>query len=215
MYVSNHKSGKTTKAFGVTAAAAMTVGMAALFSSMNMSAEKIIPNTMELVMLPPPPPPPIIEEPEPPKVEVVEDTPAPPDPPPLVAPDIEFVPDEIPVITAPLADPVPAPEPAPIAAPSPPVQSRSTPQLIAGDKPAYPSASRRNGEAGTTKLEICVNSAGRVTSASVAGSSGYQRLDDAALKWIRGERFRPGKVNGQAQDMCGYNMFYQWTLQDT
>ena len=214
MYVSTQKSGKSTKAVGVTAAVAMTVGMAALFSSMNMHAEKILPNTMELVMLPPPPPPPIIEEPEPPKVEVVEEQPAPPAPPELVAPDIEFVPDEIPVITAPVADPVPVPDPLPVA-PAPPVQSRSTPQLIAGDKPAYPSASRRNGEAGTTKLEICVNAAGRVTSASVAGSSGYQRLDDAALKWIRGERFRPGKVNGVSQDMCGYNMFYQWTLQDT
>lgn len=211
MYVSTRKSKKSTQAIGVVAAIAMTAGMGVVFTSMNVNAQKVAPVGMELVMLPPPPPPPVIEEPEPPKVEVVEEQPAPPNPPPLVAPEIEFVPEEIPVITAPVAEPMP--EPLPVA-PSPPVLSRSTPQLIAGDKPAYPSASRRNGEAGTTKLQICVNTAGRVTSASVAASSGYQRLDDAALKWIRGERFKPGKVNGVAQDMCGYNMYYQWTLQD-
>lgn len=214
MYVTKRKSGKGTQAFGVVAAATMTVGMAALFTSMNINAERTAPTSMELVMLPPPPPPPVIEEPEPPKVDVVEDTPAPPAPPELVAPEIDFVPEEIPAITAPVAEPVPVPEPV-MVAPSPPVQSRSNPQLIAGDKPAYPSASRRNGEAGTTKLNICVNANGRVTSASVAATSGYQRLDEAALKWIRGERFTPAKVNGVSQDVCGYNMYYQWTLQDT
>ena len=213
MYVHTRQSGKRTQAFGVVAAAAMTVGMGALFTSMNIYAEKMKQNSMELVMLPPPPPPPVIEEPKPPKVEVVEDTPAPPTPPPLVAPEIEFVPEEPPVITAPVADPIPIPEPVQVA-PSPPVVSRSTPRLLAGAKPDYPSASRRAGESGTTQLNICVNASGRVTSASVAGSSGYQRLDDAALKWIRGERFTPGKINGVAQEMCGYSIYYEWTLKD-
>jgi len=126
MYVHTRQSGKRTQAFGVVAAAAMTVGMGALFTSMNIYAEKMKQNSMELVMLPPPPPPPVIEEPKPPKVEVVEDTPAPPTPPPLVAPEIEFVPEEPPVITAPVADPIPIPEPVQVA-PSPPVVSRSTP----------------------------------------------------------------------------------------
>jgi protein TonB len=214
MYIQTHRSGNRTKMVGVVAAAAFTVGMGALFSAMNFNAERMQRLSSELVMIEPPPPP-VIEEPEPPKVEVVEDIPAPPTPPPLVAPEIDFVPEEIPVITAPVADPVPLPEPVPVVtAPAPVQQTRSNPKLIASDKPAYPSASRRAGEEGTTRLQVCVNAAGRVTSVSVAGSSGYQRLDDAAMQWLRGERFTPAKVNGVAQDMCGYNVYYEWTLRD-
>lgn len=212
MYVATQRSGKGTKVVGVVAAAAFTVGMAGLFTSMNMNIEKEKLNTTELVILSPPPPPPIIEEPKP-KVEIVKDTPAPPEPPPLVAPEIEFVPEELPVITAPVAEPAPIPEPV-MAAPSPAPVSQIRPKLISGDKPEYPSASRRAGEQGTTHLKVCVNSSGRVTSVSVVGSSGSPRLDDAAAKWLRGERFSPGKVNGQAQDVCGNDVFYEWTLRD-
>lgn len=212
MYLSTHRSNKGTKAFGAVAATALTIGMAGVFASMNMNIEKQKVNTTELVLLAPPPPPPPIEEPKP-KIEVVEDIPAPPEPPPLVAPEIDFVPEETPVITAPVADPAPIPEPV-VAAPSPAPVSQTTPRLITGDKPDYPSASRRAGEQGTTKLQVCVNAGGRVTSVSVAGSSGFQRLDDAAARWIRGERFTPGKINGVAQDVCGYNVYYEWTLRD-
>jgi protein TonB len=211
MYVSTQHSAKGTKIVGVVAAAAFTVGMAGLFTSMNMNIDHTKQNTTELVLLSPPPPPPPIEEPKP-KVDVVKDTPAPPEPPPLVAPDIPFVPEELPVMTAPVADPIPAPTVE--AAPSPAPVSASNPKLMAGDKPEYPSAARRAGEQGTTKLEVCVNTGGRVTSVSVAKSSGSPRLDEAAAKWIRGERFTPGKVNGAPRDVCGYNVFYEWTLRD-
>ena len=209
MYLSAQRSNKGTQAFGLVSAVALTAGMAALFTTMNMNVERQKQVRTELVLLSPPPPPPI-EEPKL-EVEVVNDTPAPPTPPPLVAPEIEFVPEELPVITAPVADPVPEPV---IAAPSPAPVSQTRPRLIAGDKPAYPAASRRSGEQGTTRLEVCVNAGGRVTSVSVAGSSGYARLDDAAAKWIRGERFTPARVNGVPQDVCGYNVFYEWTLRD-
>ena len=212
MYVSTHRSAKGTKAFGGVAAVALTVGLAGLFTTMNLNIERTKQNTTELVILSPPPAPPPIEEPKP-KVEVVKDTPAPPEPPPLVAPEIDFVPEELPVITAPVADPIPAPEPIQVA-PSPAPVSQTRPRLIAGDKPEYPSAARRAGEQGTTHLKVCVNAGGRVTSVSVAGSSGSSRLDDAAAKWLRGERFTPAKTNGQAQDVCGYDVFYQWTLRD-
>jgi protein TonB len=216
MYYSKQGQGKTTKAFGAVAAVALTAGFGAVFAAMNLSAEKQKQLSSQLVMIePPPPPPPPIEEPPKVEVEEVEDTPAPPEPPPLVAPDIEFIPEEIPVITAPVADPVPVPEPVPVApAPAPVAQSRSAPKLLASDKPDYPSASRRNGEQGTTQLDVCVNANGRVSSVSVSKSSGYSRLDDAAAKWIRGERFTPAKVNGAAQDVCGHKVFYEWNLRD-
>lgn len=214
MYFVKQKQAKGTQAFGAVAAVALTVGMGGMFAAMNFNAERQKQVSSELVMIAPPPPP-VIEEPEPPKVvEKVEDTPAPPEPPPLVAPEIDFVPEEIPVITAPVADPVPVPDPVPVAPAPAPVQSRSAPKLIASDKPAYPTASQRAGEQGTTQLDVCVAANGRVTSATVSRSSGHTRLDEAAAKWIRGERFQPAKVNGAAQDVCGHKVVYEWNLRD-
>jgi outer membrane biosynthesis protein TonB len=49
---------------------------------------------------------------------------------------------------------------------------------------------------------------------SIAGSSGSQRLDEAAAKWLRNERFTPGSVGGVAQSMCGHDVYYEWNLKD-
>lgn len=215
MYIRTVKQGKGTKAFGIVSAVAMTAGVGYLLAnSMNLNREKTEQVRTELVMLEPPPPPPI-EIPDPPKVDVVEEVEAPPAPPPLVAPEIEFVPEELPVITAPIADPVILPEPVPVAPnPAPAVQTRSSPKLIASEKPDYPSAARRAGEQGTTQLEVCVSTGGRVTSVKVARSSGSAKLDEAAAKWIRGERFQPARINGVASDVCGHSVYYEWSLRD-
>jgi len=215
MYIRTAKQGKGVRAFGVVSAVAMTAGVGYLLAtSMNVDHKRLEQVRTELVMIEPPPPPPI-EIPEPPKVEVVKETPAPPAPPPLVAPEIDFVPEEIPPITAPIADPVPWPDPVPVAPnPAPATQTRSAPKLIASDKPDYPSAARRAGEQGTTQLEVCVSTGGRVTSVKVARSSGSKRLDDAAAQWIRSERFQPARVNGVASDVCGHSVHYQWNLRD-
>lgn len=87
---------------------------------------------------------------------------------------------------------------------------RVTPKLVSPDEPVYPPASRREHEEGTTGLEVCVGVNGRVTSASVATSSGFARLDDAALTWVKRARFRPGTVGGTPQAMCGHRIFYEW-----
>lgn len=215
MYIRAAKTSKSKHAFGIVSAVAVTAGVGYLLAtSMNVNREHRKEVRTELVMIEPPPPPPI-EIPEPPKVEVVEETPAPPTPPPLVAPEIEFVPEEIPPITAPVADPVPIPDPVPVAPnPAPAVQTQSPPRLIVGDKPDYPASARRAGEQGTTQLEVCVSSGGRVTSVTVARSSGSRRLDDAAAKWIRGERFQPARINGSTREVCGHSVYYEWSLRD-
>ena len=146
--------------------------------------------------------------------EISQSPPAPPTPPPLVAPEIDFVPEELPVITAPVADPVPIPDPVLVTPAPAPIQSRSAPKLIASDKPAYPTASQRAGEQGATQLDVCIAANGRVTSVKVARSSGHARLDDAAAKWIRGERFTPARINGAARDVCGHSVIYEWNLRD-
>lgn len=59
-------------------------------------------------------------------------------------------------------------------------------------QPAYPPASRRAGEAGSVVVGVLVGADGRVADAEVARSSGYERLDSAAVRQARSAwRFRP------------------------
>jgi protein TonB len=168
----------------------------------------------------PAPPPMIVTLIEPEAPDVVLPVPEIPEvpvevaPPELVAPPIEVPPDIPPVIVAPPAPEVPvvAVAPAPVVAPA--GSDRIAPKLRTRDEPPYPAQSLRANEEGTTHLEVCVSNAGRVTSASVANSSGHTRLDESALKWIRNARFSPGQVGGVAQSMCGHDVYYQWKLEN-
>lgn len=91
---------------------------------------------------------------------------------------------------------------------------RISPKLRPGDKPPYPAPSVRAQEQGVTGLQVCVDARGRVSSASLASTSGHVRLDEAALKWVREARFTPSSVDGVAQAMCGHSVFYEWKLED-
>ena len=166
------------------------------------------PPPMIVTMIEPDTPDVVLPVPE--KVEVPVET-APPE---LVAPPIEVPPDIPPVIFAPPApEAPPAPvTPAPVTAPA--GSDRMAPKLQTRDEPPYPPQSLRANEEGTTHLEVCVSNAGRVTSASVAKSSGHPRLDDSALRWIRNARFAPGKVGGVAQSMCGHDVYYEWKVEN-
>lgn len=211
MYGTVQHWGGGTKAAGLIAALAMTAGVGVLATSMSFYNEAIEQSRTELVILTPPEPLPPVEEIKPVEVPEVDVPPAAPE---LVAPVIDFVVETPPVIVAPVAEAVPVPDPVP-AAPAPAVgNDRTAPKLRAGDKPAYPSASLRANEQGTTGLDVCVNAQGRVTSVSVVKSSGFARLDDAAAKWLRGERFTPGTVGGVAQSVCGHSVTYEWNLLD-
>lgn len=211
MYGTVQHSSGGTKAVGLVAMLAVTAGVGVLATSMNFYNEVMEEQRTELVIITPPEPPPPVEEIKPVEVPEVDVAPAAPE---LVAPDIPFEIEVPPVIVAPVADPVPIPDPVP-AAPAPAVgNDRTAPKLRAGDKPAYPSASLRANEQGTTGLDVCVSAQGRVTSVSVVKSSGFSRLDDAAAKWLRGERFAPGTVGGVAQSVCGHSVVYEWNLQD-
>lgn len=167
-----------------------------------------VPPPMIVTMIEPDTPEVVLPVPE--KVEVPVET----APPQLVAPPIEAPPDIPPVIFAPPApEAPPAPiEPAPVTAPA--GSDRMAPRLQTREEPPYPPQSLRANEEGTTHLEVCVSNAGRVTSASIARSSGHPRLDDSALRWIRNARFAPGKVGGVAQSMCGHDVYYEWKLEN-
>lgn len=63
-------------------------------------------------------------------------------------------------------------------------------------KPDYPALSRRRGEAGTAEVKFVISLTGAIESIELAKSSGYPRLDDAALAAMRTSSCRPYTENG-------------------
>jgi len=125
----------------------------------------------------------------------VDNTPPPPvqtfDPPPVVV-----VPPEITLIYTPPVQPttisVPAPLPVPTVPPrvvppsAPPVVFTPARAIAASHTiPEYPSISRRLREQGTLRLKLTIDEKGSVTGAVVVNSSGFQRLDEAAVNWVK------------------------------
>lgn len=99
------------------------------------------------------------------------------------------------------------------AAPAPSKPSiRTSAKMLPADLPPYPASERRKGNEGVSVLNVCLDARGRVTSASLASTSGHPALDQAALKWVRDLKFTPAKVDGVPQPVCGHDVTYEWTL---
>ena len=62
----------------------------------------------------------------------------------------------------------------------------------------YPRKSFIAGEEGRTRLRVLVGADGTVEDAKVEGSSGSQRLDQAAVELVRGWRYQPAIRDGIA-----------------
>jgi len=134
-----------------------------------------------------------------------------PEPPPPTPPDDVFTAEKS-VIKV---DPVrPPPETGAKVAPPPRDVVRGLPRMLVKDRPEYPPIAIRKHLEGVTGLDVCVDPKGRVTSVSLASSSGHDVLDKAALKWVHGVRFAPGVVDGQAAAMCGARVLYEWKIVD-
>ncbi len=144
------------------------------------------------------------DEPPPPPPEM--ETPPPYVPPPEISIDI-------PVDTGPSTAISNVTSERPVAAPPPPVakpvehQAVRTPPSTQGKgaritQPEYPPASRRAGEEGTVQLQVFVLESGRAGEVKVAKSSGFPKLDEAAIKEVqRNWRFVPGKEDGKPVSM--------------
>jgi protein TonB len=111
------------------------------------------------------------------------------EPPPVVPPvapivELTYVPPQPSVISLP--PPPPVVPPRELTPPPPPVIFTPARAIAATHTiPEYPPLSRRLGEKGTLRLKLTLNERGLVTSAVVVNSSGFQRLDDAAVQWIK------------------------------
>lgn len=55
--------------------------------------------------------------------------------------------------------------------------------------PVYPPASRRAGEQGTVRLKVLVDTSGKASNVQVTQTSGFPRLDQAAMEAVRKWRF--------------------------
>ena len=100
---------------------------------------------------------------------------------------------------APVIDPAPAAAPAPVfvAQPMPPQQiPPSAVQYLEPPKLVYPRASIRNGERGRVTVRVFIDSQGWPQQVEVAVSSGFVRLDEAAVAAVRQARFKPYRVDG-------------------
>lgn len=65
-------------------------------------------------------------------------------------------------------------------------------------EPEYPRLSRRMGEQGKVLLKVLVNASGLPATVDIAKSSGYERLDQAALQAVKSWKFEPARKGGVA-----------------
>ena len=139
--------------------------------------------------------------------EIVKDE-EPPPPPPTVETPPPYVPPPIIDIALPTATKGPttalvvSDKPRPVAPPPPPKTVKKAPEIDPKFKrrfqPDYPPTSRRLGEEGSVVLQVLVGTDGKVQDGKVQTSSGFPRLDEAALKHaLRAWRFTPGTEDGK------------------
>jgi protein TonB len=132
----------------------------------------------------PPPPPPTVETP----------------PPYVPPPDIVI---DLPTTTkGPTTALVASDKPRPVAPPPVAQVVKKAPEIDPKFKrrfqPDYPPTSRRLGEEGSVVLQVLVGTDGKVQDGKVQTSSGFPRLDEAALKHaLRAWRFTPGTEDGK------------------
>ena len=113
---------------------------------------------------------------------------------------------EAPVVLATEALAPPSPALPMIAAPAPTAPSPAEPINLASDlsvscpvrtTPTYPALARRMGEEGEVVLRVELSEDGQIASARVATSSGFRRLDEAALAAIKNWRCNAAQREGQ------------------
>ncbi|MEO5659401.1 MAG: energy transducer TonB [Polaromonas sp.] len=118
--------------------------------------------------------------------------------------------DPTPSPDAPIVNPAPAvptpPAPlaeAPAAPPAPPAVQlpSSNADYLQNPKPNYPPLSKRLGEQGKVVVRVLIGADGAPQQAELRQSSGFSRLDQAALQTVMAWRYRPGKRGGVAEAM--------------
>lgn len=80
------------------------------------------------------------------------------------------------------------------------IPPRSDASGLNNSSPTYPAMSRRLAEQGKVLLDVLILANGTVGEIKLKQSSGFKRLDDAALQTVKQWRFQPAKRGNQAID---------------
>jgi len=110
-------------------------------------------------------------------------------------------------VTSPQPQPAPAPiatpvETNPVAAANPKVDLPSSgAEYLHNPKPEYPRLSKQRGEQGKVLVSVFISTDGTAQKAEIKTSSGYERLDQAALATVKAWRYVPGKRGGVPEAM--------------
>ncbi|MBL8469369.1 energy transducer TonB [Methyloversatilis discipulorum] len=116
-----------------------------------------------------------------------------------VAPQPPAPPEPVAIDAPPVAEPSPAPvTAAPVVAPPPVTPPKFNVAYLQNPRPAYPPMSKRLGEAGRVMLRVTVDANGLPTNVEISKSSGFSRLDDAALEAVRKWKFVPARRGDEA-----------------
>jgi len=216
MYYATKRKNTTTRAIGLAgvvvalggSAYALANGLGLIENKPPVESEVVMIEELEEVVEDEPPPPPV-------------DVDLPPPPPQVILPDFVFdapPPENAIARVQATPNPSPPPPPAPAAkpAPPPPPALKAKPKIGRRFKePDYPPAALRAKESGQTRVSVCVDIEGRMSNAKVVASSGSQRLDDAAIKALNGNRLDPAiGTDNKPIAMCNppYEFTYEWRL---
>jgi len=83
-----------------------------------------------------------------------------------------------------------------------PVRIEASLDRLHSSEPIFPAISRRLGETGSVTLNVLVGPDGTVEDVKLVQSSGFARLDDAAIEAARNRsKFRPGTLDGKPAAM--------------
>ncbi len=104
-----------------------------------------------------------------------------------------------PVATTPVAAVQPRPQP--IIATTAVALPSSDADYLNNSAPAYPRMSKRLSEQGIVTVRVLINIEGRAEQAEIRTTSGYSRLDEAALETVKRWRYVPGKRAGVPEAM--------------
>ena len=77
----------------------------------------------------------------------------------------------------------------------------------------YPDASRRANEMGRCLVKVTVRSDGRIIAAAIQSSTGFERLDQACLNAVKGQRMLPALEDGKAVESTT-SIPIVWNLSD-
>ena len=141
----------------------------------------------------PPPPPPKME------------TPPPFVPPPEVAIELPVESNTTAITQVTTQRPTaPPPPPAPVERKEVRVAPKVDTRRIPSSEDYYPAAAKRAGEQGTATVAFFVNEEGKITEVKIQESSGSERLDEGALKYVKSwprSAISPGTVDGKPAGM--------------